>query len=451
MIRWQQYLSFEDQYDFNVGRSLVLVQRMPTNHWHWIRPPIDFLLPTIARIPVFSFPPISNFTMIQPRPSFFFFFFVFLHLLYFFGSSVQSLTLYSDIEALKSFKVSIKPSSIPSYSCLGSWNFTAADPCANPRVAYFTCGLMCNGNRVTHITLDPAGYSGTLTPLVSKLTQLIALDLSSNQFHGPIPVLSSLTNLQTLVLRSNSFSGGVPPSLTALKSLETLDLSHNSLSGALPKSMNSLSSLIRLDLSFNRLAGSLPKLPPNLIELAVKANSLSGLLYKSSFDGLSRLEVVELSENKFTGTVEPWFFLLPSLQQVDLANNSFTGIEIWKSSGLNSDLVAVDLGFNKLEGKLPVNFASGYPLLSSLSLRYNQLRGPIPWEYSKKQTLKRLYLDGNYLNGLPPAGFFSADTSVSGSLGDNCLRNCPISSQLCLKSQKPASICQQAYGGKPRS
>lgn len=375
-------------------------------------------------------------------------FFLFILLCFsFIISATSGVTFPSDVTALKAFKAAINPSSIKPYSCLGSWNFTN-DPCSIPRT-YFSCGLLCTGNRVTQLTLDPADYVGTLTPLISKLTQLVTLDLSTNKFSGPIPPLYSLTNLQTLVLRFNSFSGSVPPSLTALKSLETVDLSNNYLSGPLPNSLSSLGSLRRLDLSYNKLTGSLPKLPPNLIELAIKANYLSGWLYKASFQGLTQLEVVELSENSFSGTLEAWFFLLPALQQVDLANNSFTRVDIWKPG--NSDLVAVDLGFNRIEGYLPANFAA-YPLLSSLSLRYNRFRGPIPWEYSKKESLKRLFLDGNFLNGSPPAGFFSAGASVSsGSLGDNCLQKCPVSSQLCLKSQKPSSICQHAYGGKPRS
>lgn len=212
--------------------------------------------------------------------------------------------------------------------------------------------------------------------------------------------------------------------------------------------MNSMSSLRRLDLSYNKLTGSLPKLPYNLLELALKANSLSGSLSKSSFDSLTQLEVVELSENSLTGTLQSWFFLLPALQQVDLANNSLTRLEIPKPA--NSDLVAVDLGFNKIEGNAPLHFAD-YPLLSSLSLRYNSLRGTIPLEYSRKKSLRRLFLDGNFLIGKPPPAFFAAGTSVSGSIGDNCLQACPGSSQLCIPSQKPSSICKQAYGGKPRS
>lgn len=376
-----------------------------------------------------------------------------LHIcLLFTTESGQAVTLPSDISALQAFKAAIKPKTIPPWSCVATWNFST-DPCSLPRRTHFICGLTCTADntRVTSLVLDSAGYSGTLSPLVSKLTQLAILDLSDNYFYGSIPsTISSLSNLQTLSLRSNSFDGELPSSITTLKSLESLDISHNSLTGSLPKNMNSMSSLKRIDLSFNRLAGGLPKLPSNLLELALKSNSLSGYLPKSSFDRLNQLEVIELGENSFTGLLQGWFFLLPSLQQVDLANNSFTRIDILKPAGGNSDLVAVDLGFNRIEGNLPANFTA-YPLLSSLSLRYNHLHGPIPWEYGKKDSMRRLYLDGNYLNGKAPEGFFSGGSSVSGSLGNNCLQSCPVTSQLCLPTQKSASACRRAYGGKPRS
>lgn len=370
---------------------------------------------------------------------------------------VQALTSASDIAALKAFKASIKPSSITPWSCLASWNFTT-DPCSLPRRTYFICGLTCtlNSSRINQITLDPAGYSGTLTPLISQLTQLTTLDLAENNFYGQIPSsISSLINLQTLTLRSNSFSGQIPLSITTLKSLQSLDLAHNSLSGYLPNSMNSLTTLRRLDLSFNKLTGTIPKLPPNLLELAIKANSLSGSLQKQNFDGMNELEVVELSNNALTGTVESWFFLLPSLQQVDLANNTFTGVQIsnpraarGRSSSGGNNLVALDLGFNRIQGYAPANLAA-YPALSFLSIRHNALRGAIPLEYGKIKSMKRLFLDGNFLAGKPPAGLIAAGTAVSGSLGDNCLQACPGSSQLCSPAQKPTSVCKQAYLGRP--
>ncbi|XP_076886032.1 protein STRUBBELIG-RECEPTOR FAMILY 7-like [Bidens hawaiensis] len=360
-------------------------------------------------------------------------------------SVTATTTLPSDVSALKAIKSAINPTTIPSYSCLATWNFTS-DPCSNPHITHFLCGLTCTNNRVTQLTFDRVGYSGTLSPLVSQLTQLVTIDLSDNKLSGPIPSsLFSLPNLQTLNLRSNSFSGAIPPTISNLKNIETLDMSHNSLSGSLPDTSTSLT-LTRLDLSFNKLTGPIPKLAPNLIELAIKSNSISGFLPKTSFTELTQLEVIELSNNSLTGTIPGWVFLQTSIQQINLANNKFTGLEILKPAGSNNNnVIAVDAGYNKISGHLTANFTA-FPSLSSLSLSYNKLQGPIPVEYSKKTSLKRLFLDGNYLNGVPPEGFFSG--KFSGSLGDNCLKSCPASSELCLKSQKPTSICRQAYGGK---
>ncbi|KAL3814259.1 hypothetical protein ACJIZ3_015527 [Penstemon smallii] len=360
---------------------------------------------------------------------------------------VQSVTFSDDIAALLAFKSAVKPTSIPPTSCLATWNFST-DPCSVPRVTHFTCGITCSNNRIVQLTLDSQSYTGTLTPLVSKLTQLINLDIGDNNFYGPIPSsISSLPNLKTLILRVNSFSGQIPSSIAALRSLQTLDLSRNSISGSIPN-LKPLELLTRLDLSYNKLSGTVPELPRSLNELAIKANSLSGSLSESEFSGLTRLTVVELSDNSLTGTLNPWFFLLPSLQQVDLANNSLTRVVPADS---NAELVALNLSYNKIGGFLPASFGE-YPLLRSLALSYNKFRGPIPWQYSKKgSSLQRLFLEGNYLNGSPPAGFISGAAGVTGSLGDNCLQSCPVSSQLCLKSQKPVSICQQAYGGKPKS
>lgn len=368
--------------------------------------------------------------------------------------STDALTSPSDVSALKAFKAAVKPNSIPPWSCLASWDFTASDPCATPRRTHFTCGITCSSDstRVTQLTLDPVGYTGRLTPLISGLTQLLTLDLADNNFYGLIPSsISSLISLQTLTLRSNSFSGSLPESLTRLNSVESIDISHNSLTGSLPKSLNSLSNLRQLDLSYNKLTGSIPKLPQSLIDLALKANSLSGPISKQSFTESTQLEVVELAENSFTGTLGAWFFLLQSIQQVDLANNSITGLEVLppKLAG-DSDLVAVELGFNRISGNAPASFAA-YPRLTSLSLRYNMLHGVIPAEYERSKTLRRLFLDGNFLSGKPPARFVEPESEVMGSLGNNCLQGCPGKARMCAPSQKPFSICKQAYGGKPKS
>lgn len=380
---------------------------------------------------------------------------IFLLLLFLWVRSLApagAVTARSDVAALAALKAAISPASISPSSCLASWNFSS-DPC-RPSPSHFLCGFSCTLTgrdatatyRIAAITLDPASYSGTLTPHISDLSLLAHLDLSNNAFHGPIPAsLSSLPALQTLVLSSNSFSGTIPPSISKLPSLQILDLSRNSLTGLIPQFLGSMSRLTTLDLSFNKLVGNIPQtMPPNLVELALKGNSLSGTIQRGTFAPLKALTVVELAANRLQGKLEGWFFLLPSLQQVDLANNSLSSLEVWQptaESGLQ--LVAVDLGFNQIKGKLPVALAE-FPALVALSLRHNAFGGTIPWQYTgakKGAAFRRLFLDGNFLSGKVPSGLLRSGEMV-GSLGDNCLEGCPAAATLCSPAQKPEKVCK---------
>ncbi|KAJ3677282.1 hypothetical protein LUZ60_003006 [Juncus effusus] len=360
----------------------------------------------------------------------------------------SSLTLSSDSSALLSFKSAIAPGSIPPFSCLATWNFSV-DPCQ------FTCGISCiqvqQNSRISTITLDPAGYSGRLSNSLSNLTFLSHLHLANNAFYGPIPAsLFSLPSLKSLVISSNYLSGWIPSLVTNSSSLQKLDLSHNSLIGSIPLSLNSLSNLQTLDLSYNQLNGQMPdSFPPNLIELALRGNSINGSLKKSSFVPLKSIEVLELAQNQLEGKIEEWLLLLPSVQQVDLSNNTFTGLVVQSPqvSG-TSQLVALDLGFNQIEGTIPVQLAM-FESLTSVSLRYNKLKGAIPKEFydaKKGVSFRRLFLDGNFLSGKVPGAFLQMK-DFAGSFGDNCLKDCPVSMAVCSPAQKPDSVCKKNRTG----
>jgi Leucine-rich repeat (LRR) protein len=396
-------------------------------------------------------------------------------------SIVGATTLDSDIQALILVKKGVDAASIGTTTCLGSWDFSV-DPCDFRSTRQFVCGIRCDvktregKSRVTSLALDRVGYKGYLHPAIGNLTELTELDVSGNAFHGSIPEsiagLSKLTrldlsenmlsgplplslgklgSLQVLSISGNMVSGSVPASLNNLKNLMRLDLSHNGLGGVIPP-LGGMISLYNLDLSFNRLVGGIPsQLPRSLSQLTLKSNLLSGSL-PLSLSSLSELGVLDLSINRLSGAIDGFLFAHPSLQQLNLSNNSFSAISVVNVSGMGSQLVAIDIGFNRITGVLPPNFST-LDSLAALYLRYNQFQGSIPVEYGVKamnssRPLVRLFLDGNYLTGgVPPDFLRLSPDKISGSFANNCLKSCPSSLLLCKGAQKPASVCKSAYRG----
>ncbi|KAK7252942.1 hypothetical protein RIF29_37257 [Crotalaria pallida] len=385
---------------------------------------------------------------------------------------VESKTYWGDIEAMKDLKNAIEPGSVNPGSCLSSWDFTF-DPCDNLFSDKFTCGFRCDivvsgSNRVTELSLDSAGYTGSLSSSLKNLPYLQTLDVSNNYFSGQIPEsLSNLTRLSRLGLSMNSFSGEIPTSIGTLSNLQELYLDNNNLGGAIPTSFNGLVSLKRLELQHNKLNGYLPDLssltnlyyldlgdnaitgalpatlPVSLVQISMRNNNLTGTLTSESFKNLMYLQVVDLSSNQITGSVPFVLFELPSLQQLTLSFNQFSSIEV-PSYGYQSGLIAVDLSNNQLQGLLP-SFMAFMPKLSSLTLENNEFSGLIPTQFALKTVFpeigvspfSRLLLGGNYLlGGVPRPLLGLKPDSANVSLGDNCLYRCPLRFFFCQGGQQ---------------
>ncbi|XP_010925350.1 uncharacterized protein [Elaeis guineensis] len=92
-----------------------------------------------------------------------------------------------------------------------------------------------NLQKLTLLNLSANSLSGPIPPEIGSLTSLtIDLDLSSNRFVGEIPQeMSSLTQLQSLDLSSNMLHGGIAV-LGMLASLTYLNISYNNFSGPIP-------------------------------------------------------------------------------------------------------------------------------------------------------------------------------------------------------------------------
>lgn len=83
-------------------------------------------------------------------------------------------------------------------------------------------------------------------------------------------------------------------------------------------------------------------------------------------------------------------------------------------------LMAIDLGFNCIEGIIPVQLAQ-FGALVLVSLRHNWLTRHVPTEYYIAEEgvgFWRLFLDGNFLNGEVPKGLLKMKIFV-GSVRDN--------------------------------
>ncbi|KAG6600600.1 putative inactive leucine-rich repeat receptor kinase XIAO, partial [Cucurbita argyrosperma subsp. sororia] len=396
--------------------------------------------------------------------------------------SVHSKTHWEDTQVLKQLKNALDPTSISSASCVHSWDFSV-DPCDNLFGQKFTCGFRCDtvvseASRVTELSLDQAGYSGSISSVFWNLPYLETLDLSNNFFSGPIPAssFSNLARMSLLSLSDNSFSGEVPTSIGSLSALEELYLNGNGFNGSVPASFVGLVSLKRLELqsngftgafpdllglknlyyldgSDNRFSGELPSVfPASLVQLSMRNNSFEGAI-PGSVGKLVNLQVVDLSHNQLGGSVPAALFEHPSLEQLTLSFNRFSAVETPDSSGSRSGLIAVDLSENEITGFLPP-FLASMPKLSALSLEDNNFTGMIPVIYAFKTAapnpgispLERLLLGGNYLFGpIPEPLRRMKPDSATVRLGGNCLFRCPTFLFFCEGGeQKSTAECRSA-------
>ncbi|KAF5462700.1 hypothetical protein F2P56_018686 [Juglans regia] len=103
---------------------------------------------------------------------------------------------------------------------------------------------------------------GVSLNLVKILTVFTILDLSCNNFDGPLPKeIGKFKSLYVLNLSHNGFTGNIPQSWGELSNLESLDLSSNKLTGEIPVQLaDGLIFLSVLNLSFNQLSGKIPEI-----------------------------------------------------------------------------------------------------------------------------------------------------------------------------------------------
>ncbi|TKY60478.1 LRR receptor serine/threonine-protein kinase [Spatholobus suberectus] len=109
------------------------------------------------------------------------------------------------------------------------WDSHLVSPC------FSWSHVTCRNGHVISLALASVGFSGTISPSITKLKYLVSLDLQNNNLSGSLPdYISTLTELQYLNLADNNFNGSIPAKWGELSNLKHLDLSSNGLTGSIP-------------------------------------------------------------------------------------------------------------------------------------------------------------------------------------------------------------------------
>ncbi|KAM2482382.1 hypothetical protein FF1_039943 [Malus domestica] len=294
-----------------------------------------------------------------------------------------------------------------------------------------------------HLDLSFNSLKGQVPKLRGSFCNLKILNLAQNQFDGGIQELlgglSSCPNsvLESLDLSSNMLNSQLPASLGMLRNLKFLNLYNNNMNGSIPESLGQLSQLVHLDLSFNPWEGFLTESHfINLTRLKyfavgrVDPNPILPipLTFKVSYDWVPpfMLHKINIGYCKVGPAFGVW---LQSQTKLLFVKLRATGIsdsipEDWFLK-ISSQAQYLDLSYNQIHGKLPLQLKFSYALILDLShnqfhgplplwsgdnvvrfkLEMNSFSGPIPWNLDQKfPKLESLYLAENHLNGtIPPS------------------------------------------------
>uniref|UniRef100_A0A803KVC4 non-specific serine/threonine protein kinase n=1 Tax=Chenopodium quinoa TaxID=63459 RepID=A0A803KVC4_CHEQI len=260
-------------------------------------------------------------------------------------------------------------------------------------------------HKVKKLCLSRNSLSGTLPYSVfQSWTSILEIDLSENQFLGPIPSsISNMNSLTNLALQYNKLSGRIPYKIGKLKSLTKLLLTSNRITGSIPHSISKLSQLQDLSLNLNRLIGPIPSSIGQLASLLIldlSHNKLTGVL-PDSLGNLSKCFYMNIQNNMITGHLPPSLGNLVSLEQLDLSKNQLVGPIPHELNKIKDYLSVLNLSYNPLSlGKIP-SWMSKLNNLSYLMLAKTGLKGELP-SWLSSSLLVHLDLSSNELTGRLP-------------------------------------------------
>jgi len=234
--------------------------------------------------------------------------------------------------------------------------------------------------------------TGALPPSISSLT-LAQLNLESNSISS-VPYMSNMMSLRSLLLGNNNLNtnvtavlenlpvgiaqlnistcgltGSIPPSIGSFFVMQSMDLSNNSIAGEIPSTMSNMVYIKQLNLQLNALSGSMVDLNNvgGLLALNISSNYLNGTL--NTIQNCSYIQALDITGNLFTGDLSPlqgkYFmaYLAVTNNIIEGGIPSFIGTEM-------RYLQYLSLGRNGFEGTFPDSIVQ-LPYLAYLDVSFN--------------------------------------------------------------------------------
>ncbi|KAI3731876.1 hypothetical protein L1987_63068 [Smallanthus sonchifolius] len=255
--------------------------------------------------------------------------------------------------------------------------------------------------KLQRLDLSNSSIRGTIPEWFENiLSHILDLDLSNNEIGGKLPQFHGDSSNQIadriLKMNSNKFEGSLA---TFTSNVNLLDLSDNLLSGQVPQTNGTMNpSLEVVNLSKNRFTGSIP-----IHVLDLSQNKFSGRLPRC-LGNLINLTVIVLTNNNITGVVPSSLGSLKDLCSLHFRNNRFEGIIPVSLQNL-TNLVTMDLGNNLFTGTIPLWINEKLSNLVFLNLESNKFTGKIPLQLCQLNSLQYLSLAHNNITGTIPRCF----------------------------------------------
>ncbi|XP_042012449.1 receptor-like protein 9DC3 [Salvia splendens] len=232
------------------------------------------------------------------------------------------------------------------------------------------------GCNLQSINLNDNKLEGTLPQTLVNCQGLLGIDIGNNGIQDAFPFwMETLPQLRLLVLRSNKFNGTMSVDSNSnteqpFPKLQVLDVSQNAFVGPLPdRYIKNFRGMI--DAKENQ-TDDRANLFLSYIDLKLTLKGLDQLLLQL----LDTFTTIDLSSNRFSGSIPTSVGNLNSLRYLNLSHNTIVG-HIPSSVAGMSLLESLDLSSNKLDGEIPSGLAR-LTFLAKLNLSMNNLEGQIP-------------------------------------------------------------------------